>query len=112
MDFPGRHPAHAAGFPEPEKTPGGMQATMVSTLSLARLFFGASGLHIRYIPRMYTIPTMTIEARHISIIWEHQTHYPDGTEEVEYQIENLIVLVPKFQRCERTEPLLSHFRWN
>jgi len=85
---------------------------MVSTLSLTRLFFGASGMHIRYILRMYIIPTMTVEARHISIIWEHQTHYPDGTEEVEYQIENLIVLVPKFQRCERTEPLLSHFRWN
>ena len=61
---------------------------------------------------LYFMSNMTIEARHISIIWEHQTHYPDGTEEGEYQIESLIVLVPKFQRCERLEPLLSNFRWN
>jgi len=85
---------------------------MVSTLSLARLFFEASGIDSCYIPPMGSEYELTVEAREVSMIWEDHTYYPDGTKEIDYRTENLVVLVPKFQRCGRLEPLLSHFRWN
>ena len=88
----------------------------MSTLSLTRLFFGASGIDSCYIPPMdnwlYFMSNLTVETRHVSLIWEDHTYYPDGTEEIEHSIEELVVLVPKFKRCKRLEPLLSHFRWN
>ena len=99
-------------MPRTEKTPGGVRATMVSTLSLTRLFFKASEINSCYIPPMEAEYDLTVEARQISLIWEDHTYYPDGTQEIDYRTENLVVLVPKFRRCRLLEPLLAHFRWN
>ena len=61
---------------------------------------------------LYFMSNLTVESRQISLIWEDHTYYPDGTHEVEHSIEELVILVPKFQRCEKLRPLLSTFRWN
>ena len=61
---------------------------------------------------METEYDLTVEARQISLVWEDHTYHPDGTHEINYRIENLVVLLIKFRRCRLPEPLTSNFRWN